>query len=365
VIPAPLIQVWDATGATPLGILTGYAQVTVSDVLNDLGSLTLTFPRDVDGAELLDTEDDRQLKVILPGAPAMWFVNDDDASTWVSDAPESEPIQYTCRSLAGLLDEAVVYPGATFTTQTPGAIIASLFAAAQTRGLLQGLTLTGDATNDASGVAWPTNAPTVTYRVGTSLLAVLKGLADAGLLEWRMNARALEIHRIGGGLDRTLDVVLRPRRDVLAAPLTRSRRSIATAVVVEGASSSFARRTQTLTGRRAREEYVSQTSAPSGSLAAVGDLWLAAHAGADVQMTHDLTDTDGGPLPWVDYRAGDRIQTIAAGTGVSSRRVAQIALSMSPSDTKVTLELGSLLKTAEEQFDAKLRRILPGASSLT
>jgi hypothetical protein len=194
---------------------------------------------------------------------------------------------------------------------------------------------------------------------------VLQGLADAGLIEWRMNARALEIHRVGGGLDRTLDVVLRPRRDVLAAPLTRSRRSISTAVVVEGASSSFARRTQTLTGRRAREEYLSQTSAPSGSLADVGDLYLAAHAGADVQMTHDLTDADGGPLPWVDYRPGDRIQTIAAGAGVTSRRVAQVALSMTPGDTKVTLELGSLLKTAEEVFDAKLRRILPGSSSLT
>jgi hypothetical protein len=365
VIPAPLIQVWDAAGATALGVLARYAQVTISDVFNDLGSLTLTFPRDVEGADLLDTEDDRQLKVLLPGAPAMWFLNDDDSSTWVSDAPESEPVQYTCRSLAGVLDEALVYPAATFTTQTPGAIVASLFADAQSRGLLQGLTLTGDATNDASGTAWPATVPTVTYKAGTSLLAVLKGLAAAGLIEWRMNGRALELHRPAGGLDRTLDVVLRPRRDVLAAPLTRSRRSISTAVIVEGASSSFTRRTQTLAGRRAREEYLSQTSAPSSSLDDVGDLYLAAHAGADMQMTHDLTDTDGGPLPWVDYRPGDRIQTIAAGAGVTSRRVAQVALSMTPGDTKVTLELGSLLKTAEELFDAKLRRILPGDSSLT
>jgi hypothetical protein len=360
-----LVQVWDATGSTALGVLAGYASITVSDVLNDLGSLTLVFPRDVDGGTLLDTDEDRQLKLLLPGAPAMWFLNDDDASTYVSDAPESEPISYTCRSLAGVLDEAVVYPEATFTTATPGAIVASLFAAAQSRGLLQGLTLTGGATLDASGVAWPTNAPTVTYRVGTSLLTVLKGLADAGLLEWRMNARALEVHRVSGGLDRTLDVVLRPRRDVLAAPLTRSRRAVATAVVVEGDAGATVRRTQALTGRRAREEYLSQTSAPSGALNDVGDLYLAAHAAADVQFTHDLTDADESPVPWVAYRPGDRIQTVAAGAGVTSRRVAQVALSMTPEDTKVTLELGSLLKTAEEQFDAKLRRILPGASSLT
>lgn len=367
VIPVPLVEVYDATGATPLGILTGFIDITLSDVLNDVGSMTLTFPRDVAGAELLDVDEDRQLKVSLPGTPAFWYLNDDDSSTWVSDAPESEPVQLTCRSLAGVLDEALVLADdADFTAAdpTPGEIVAGLFAAAQGRGMLQGVTLTGNATVDASGVAWPDTAPAVAYNTGGTLLAVLKGLADAHLLEWRMNGRALELHRPGGGLDRILDLTLRPRRDVLAAPLTRSRRAIATAVVVEGATA-VSRRTQALTGRRAREEYVQQTTAPDDALDAVGDLYLAAHAAADVQMTHDLTDGDGTARPWVDYRPGDRVRTIAAGSGVTSRRVAQVALSMSADDTKVTLELGSLLKSAEEVFDQKLARILPGASALT
>lgn len=364
-IPAPVIEVWDETGSTALGPLTGYSGVTISDVFGDLGSLDLMFPRSVAGAALLDVDADRQVVVRFPGAPPMWFLNDDDASTWVSDDPESEDVRLTCRSLAGVLDEAVVYPAATFTTQTPGVIITTLVTDAQGRGLLQNITVIGGAATDASGVAWPTTVPTVTYRIGTSLLAVLQGLAASGLLEWRMNGRALELHRPAGGLDRTLDVVLRPRRDVLAAPLARSRRSVATAVVVEGASGSTARRTQALTGRRAREEYVSQGTAPSGSLNAVGDLYLAAHAAADLQMTHDLTDADDGPLPWVDYRPGDRLATIAAGPGVARRRLAQVALSMTADDTKVTLELGSLLKSAEERLAQQLQRILPGDSALT
>lgn len=373
-IPVPVIQVWDATGTTALGVLADVISVQISDVFGDLGAMQIEFPRDGQGASLLDVDADRQLKVTFPDCPALWFVNDDDSSTWVSDAPTSETIQLTCRSLAGIMDEAVVLPPGgvgttptdyTFTAPTPGKVVADLFAAAQGRGLLQGVTLSGSATVDASGVAWPVTIPTVAYRTGTTLLDVVKGLASAGVLEWRMNTRVLELHRPAGALDRTPGVTLRPRRDVLAAPLQRSRRSVATAVVIEGASSSTARRTQTLTGRRAREEYVSETTAPSGSLDAVGDLYLAAHAVADLQMTHDLTDGDDTPVPFVDYRAGDRLQTVAAGSGVTTRRVAQIALSMTADETKATLELGSILKSSEEQFAQALQRLLPGDSALT
>ena len=94
----------------------------------------------------------------------------------------------------------------------------------------------------------------------------------------------------------------------------------ATAAVVEGADSVTIRRTQTLPGRRERETYVSETSAPTASLNDVGDIYLAAHATADVQITHDLTDGDDSPLPWVHYRPGDRVLTLGAGTTPVRRR---------------------------------------------
>jgi hypothetical protein len=311
-----MVQVWDEAGSTALGVLRGFTNLTISDVFCDVGSLTLEVPRNVTGAALLDVDADRQIKVSWPGstAPALWFVNDDDQSTWVSDDPLSEPLKLTCRSLAQVLDEALVYPSGgigstptdrTFTAATPGGIVVPLFSEAQGRGFLQGITLAGDATLDASSVAWPATVPTIAYKTGTSLLAVLKGLRDMGLLEWRLADRTLELHRVGGGLDRTLpDRMLRPRRDVIAAPLTRSRRKVATTVVVEGASSATAARTQTLTGRRKREVYVNQSTAPGASLNGVGDLYLAAHAVGDLQMTHDVTDGDTTPVPWVDYRPG-------------------------------------------------------------
>jgi hypothetical protein len=376
VIARPLVQVWDATGTTALGVLAGFTSLTISDVFCDLGSLALETPRDTAGASLLDVDEDRQLRLSWPGtsSPVMWFVNDDDSSTWVSDDPGSEPLKLTCRSLAQLLDEAVVLPPGgvgttptdyTFTTKTPGYIVNALFTQAQGQGWLQGLTLTGSATLDAAGAAWPVTVPTAAYKTGTSLLSVLKGLASAGLIEWRLNGRALEVYKLAGGLDRALTSVLRPRRDVLAAPLTRTRRAVTTDVVIEGSSSATALRTQTLTGRRKRAKYLSQSSVPSGSLNTVGDLYLAAHDTADLQMTHDLTDGDTTPVPWVDYRPGDRILTVAAGAGVTSRRIQQVALAMTATDTKATLELGSLLKTAEEQFAQRLAQIAPGDTTLT
>mgnify|MGYP000187418270 CR=1 FL=1 len=299
-IPIPVLQVWDAAGSTPLGTLGGFVDLTVSEMLGEAGALAFTLTRDTPGADLLDTDEDRQVLLLQPDADPMWWVLDDDSFTWVSDDPASEQIKVTCRSLHALLAEAVVIPSSgigglpaawAWWDQTPGKVVTDLVTSAQGRGLLQGITVSGNATVDATGTAWP-DVLTVNHKAGTTLASVLTALRDAQLMEHRWNGRVLELHRPGGGLDRTLDVVLRPRRDVVSAPVQRSRRTVATATVVEGADSVTVRRTQTLTGRRQRETYVSETSAPSASLNDVGDIYLAAHAAADVQFTHTLTDGD-------------------------------------------------------------------------
>ena len=382
-IPLPILQVFDETGSTGLGVLPGgfTSALAVSDVFGDANTMQFTAPLDGLGASLLDTDDDLQLKLIMPGVAAMWFVVDDDSGTRISDDPGSEPWQFTCRDLTALLDEAVVIPsggiGTTpaewaFSAKTPGEIVKTLFDAAQTRTLIQGCTLTGGAATDAGGDAWPTTH-TITYKAGTTLHSVLTGLRDARLLEWRWNQRALEIFKVGGDLDRTLDgvggnpgpTILRPTRDLIAAPIARSRRGVATAVVIEGAAAANARRTQVLSNRRNREVYVSESNAPSGSLNDIGDLYLAAHDETDVQVTHDVTDGTDNPTPWVDYRCGDRILTAAVGTSVVARRIQQIAVTWSDTGAKATLELGSLLKTQEEIMQTQIRRLLPGEGAVT
>lgn len=375
-IPTPRLQVYNETGSTALSVLGGYTTVTVSQVLNDLGSLQIEFPRDLAGSTPLHVDADRQIKVIYPGLPAMWFLLDDDESTWVSDAPESEPVTVTCRSIAGLLDEAIVLPaggiGATpaeyaFTAPTPGAIVDALFSQAQAQGWLQGLTLLGSttlATQDVSGMAWDV-MPDTTYKLGTTLLSVLKGLSDAQLIEWCFTDRALQLYAPGSGLDRTLSLTLRPGHDVLSAPLQRSRRSVATDVIIEGADGASALSSGPLPGRRRRAVYVSQTTAPASALGQIGDYYREAHAQADVQTTHDLADGDEAPRPWIDYRPGDRIRTAAAGDGVTVKRIAQVAVRHDDSGSSVTLEVGSILEAAEERLARQLSRLVPSAESLT
>jgi hypothetical protein len=373
VIPTPRLQVFNETGATSLSVLRGYTSCTVSQVLSDLGSLALEFPRDLGGAAPLLVDADRQIKVIYPGLAAMWFLLDEDSSTWVSDAPQQEGVTVTCRSLAGLLDEAPVLPAGgigavpaeyAFTAPTPGQIVTTLVAQAQSHGWLQGMTVAGSATLDASGVAWD-SMPDTTYTLGSSLLTVLKGLSDAQVLEWQFSDRVLQLYAPASGLDRTLALTLRPGHDVLSAPLQRSRRAVATDVVVEGADGASVLRSATLPGRRRRGVYVSQTTAPAGALNQIGDYYLGAHSSADVQTTHDLADGDDAPRPWIDYRPGDRIRTTAAGGGVTVERIAQVAVRHDDSGSTPTLEVGSILEAAEEKFARQLSRLLPSAESLT
>jgi hypothetical protein len=377
VIPYPILKVWDETGSTGLAVLGGYQSVTISEVLSGEGSLQLEVPRSSVGAEHLDVDEDRQLSVTIPyegGAVTSWWVLDDDASTWISDDPATETLRITGRGLSALLDDALVPPsGGVGTTpaewawaaETPGKIVTDLVTSAQARGLLQGVTVSGTATVDASGVAWPTTV-TVTHKAGATLSSVVKALVEARLLETRWDGRELELHRWAGGLERHQPVMLRPGRDVTSAPVARSRKAVATAVLVLGAADATARRTQALTGRRAREAFVSESKAASGVLDSLGDLYLGAHGAADVQLTHEVTDAADGSRPWVDYRPGDWILTRAAGLQVVERRVSQIALSVSGSGgVKATLELGSIMKTWEERMSAQIDRLLPGDGVVT
>lgn len=362
-IPAPIFQVWNEDGSVGLSTLEAVPEWAISDVLNDVGSLTLQVVPEVNGLPVAGVADlmvdaDRQIRAILQGAPDMWFLLDDDGWQGISDAPGSEPRSIACRSLAAVADEVHLTAAATYTGESPGHPVADLFADAQARGFLQNLTLAGDDALDAGGHAWP-DTVTVTFRAGTSLLAMLKSLADARLLEWRMNGRVLEIHKPGGDLDRTLPGLLQPGGDVRSAPIQRSRKAVATdALVVDNAGNTVAR-AQSLTGRRRREVLVQQSDDADPDT--LGDLYLAAHADPDVQLSHDLQDGDTTPVPWVDYRPGDRILTVAAGSPASSCRVAQLAMGRSGEQTTVNAELGSLIQDAEERFAGQLAHLQPGA----
>lgn len=371
-LPAPTFEVWDEDGSSKLGFLAG----TISPVLNSqfcaVGSLRFGIPRDVTGASLiLDPDVDRQIRVVQAGCPDEWFLVDEDSFEGASEDARTEPVTFTCRSLAGVLDETWVVPsggvGTTpaewaFTAPTPGEIITTLIAESQSLGHVENVTVAGGAVTDADGDAWAV-MDDVTYKAGTSLLTILTGLATQQLLEWRMNGRELELYVPGGGLDRSPDLTFRPRREVTSAPITNSRRSVVTDVLTEGAGGSTSLRTQALTGRRRRGAYLSQTQTPSAAIDQLGDFYLAAHAVADNQMTHKLTDAPGAPLPGADYRCGDRVKTPAAFGAITRRRVQQIAVAWDAGE--VTVELGSLLSTTEERFAAQLSRLLPGESSLT
>lgn len=86
----------------------------MSSVFSDIGVLQFSIPRDV-VKSLLDTDEDRQIKVVMSGVnDPFWFAYDDDASTWISDAPESELVSVAARD-----------PGRYLTNAKPPSIIGS------------------------------------------------------------------------------------------------------------------------------------------------------------------------------------------------------------------------------------------------
>ncbi|MBT0771804.1 hypothetical protein KIH74_22880 [Kineosporia sp. J2-2] len=357
-----MFQVYNETGAAGLSVLEAVTDWAISDVLCDVGALSLTLPLDTVGAEHLLVDADRQVRVLMAGAPDMWFVADDDAWAGVSDHPGSELRQVACRGLAAVFDEWFLDGAVTFENRNPGDVVATVFAAGQSAGFFQGVTLLGGGTADASGNPWPTSF-NVDYDADKSLLAIMKQLTDARLMEWRMVGRQLRIYAPNGLLS-SLPGVLQPGGDVLSAPVTRSRRSVATHVQVAGDEATPPTiRSQALPGRRQRMTLLQQPTDSAVDPAVAGDLYLAAHAAPDVQLSHELADSADW-VPWVTYRPGDQLPTVAAGDGVELWRVQQVAARGGVDGVQISVELGSLLKVAEERLADQVAVLSPGVRVL-
>lgn len=125
--------------------------------------------------------------------------------------PTKDTVDVTLVSNASRLGDAVVLPNVSedgtelstdeqkrvFSDQTPGAIVEAVLDEAAARGFGADLSpLPGSiATYDSSGARW-TNTSTLTVQGGTTLEKVLQELVDAGVLEWRINGRTLQLGNV-------------------------------------------------------------------------------------------------------------------------------------------------------------------------
>lgn len=349
----------------------------ISSVFSDCGTISLKYPSYGINFDLL--KDDVELAVIVDGVEYLPMrskieqIEGDDAS---EDGGSGTAFlwTFTCRTLAGRLQEAVVYPSLwtitpvlpdpaqiEFTSATPGAILITLFETAQSRGALQWLSWNFTSTHDSNGVAWGSTFD-IQFSIGTDYYTAVMDLVQANGMDFKFMGRQMNAFKVGTlSVDRTVTnppLIFTKGRDMEESPRKLSTRDLSTAILVTGDNNIFTERISDssfldLWGRR--ESYQSLDNITTvASLEEYGDELLAT-ANVELQeITHSLYfQVDENPQPVRDFEVGDWAWS-DVGNGLERHRIIQWVFSLDQQDNSDNFE-GSV--TLNDLVDEQLTKL--------
>lgn len=347
--------------------------------LNDTPSLTLNYGVVGARADLLGQPVELAVEVSGDGG-ATWTEPDDCRFVYVRDG--RDPIKtadtyaveapgYVWRlGKARVLDEGLATEEGrrVFADMTPGGIIATLWDEAQNRGALDGMTLVGSEALDAAGVAWGTTL-TRDYELGADYLTVLRELAEAGWLDFRMSGRSLKLWRPDTALatDRTVggsQVTVTPAH-VTEAPFRRTWEGLADFLRVQGDAGAYVDLTNpgALAPWGRWEDYATQGGVTdTGTLTAMGERYQTLTEGVRAEYTQGLALGGDAPRPFLDFFAGDYIWSRSL-TGAPARyRVRQVTLQKEGSTVQGNVVLNDRFLEADIRTQRALTAITGGAT---
>lgn len=323
------LRAYTPNGAT-LGPLPAPTDLSASMVLNDLGALSLSYEVGAARADLLgqpmevalETSSDNGVTWAEPPSARFLYLRDG------RDPVKRDAYKVECPGYGSRLAKALVpFTGLNtdgrreFTAQTPGQILHPLLSEAQTRGALTGITWNFTTATDSGGVAW-VNPQNISYEPGKDLLTVLRELADLGFVDWRMNARVLEVYNPGSvamAADKTTGaspVSLRFGRDLSEAPFRRTWEALADTALVGGDEGTWVERTAAgaLKPWGRQENYVSASGVTDpGTLNVIGDASLVTTSTERIEYTFGLEFGRAAYLPFRDYSVGQFIWALTSG----------------------------------------------------
>jgi len=337
-----------APNGAKLGPLPTPEDASVSIPLNDLGAVSLKYPPRGARTDLLG----QPLEVTVE-------VSHDQGLTWAEppdgrflylrdgrDPLQDDAFSVECPAYVTRLDKALVGTAGlddegkrSFTDATPGAILLPLLQEAQARGALTGMSWSFTATHDSSGAPWAAEAAqSVSYDVGVSILAILLGLAEAALVDFRTNGRALEVFNpesaTGMGADRTLGatpVTLRPGRDLTEAPFRRTWEGLADTALVQGDAGTYLERTNgaALQPWGRQETFITASGVTdTGTLQVLADAHLSLTAEERAEFTVGLDFARAVHLPLRDYAPGEWVNRVTELGALERVRVRQLTLTL-------------------------------------
>lgn len=367
------LRLYDRNGTTLLGLLPEPISWSMSAEFSEVGALTFEYPTTGLNAGLIA----ELREVALVDAEGDEYVNSRFVITGIDRdrIATTGTIGVTARSILWRLDTALAYPeggiasgevARYFDNQTAGSILKTLIDSAQARGALAGLTYDFGVSADSNAQAWGLST-TQEYPARSTILSVIRGLADLGLVEVETIGRNLSATKADGtGTDKTTGnnpIVLRYGYNLTEAPESTDGSVIAGAVLVEAEGGLLVERTNATTlSTYGRLETALTASGidDTATVNAVGDTYLGTLADADRQLTVGLTLQDGAPAPLVDFIPGDYVYT-QTNTGLERVRVRQITLSMSGGVLTASATLGDRLYENDIRVARRIAAITSGS----
>lgn len=356
-----------------------YTNLSVMDLINDVGSFSFSWNLNSPGASNLISDTALQMAVCIDfkdgnGFTEVWRgLYEQD--TYDPSMNESALVQANGRSMVAILDQAVVYPQAglgstttswSFTGASPGNIMNTLITAAKARGCFPSLTTTFTNGQDSSGAAW-LHGYTNAFSAGTSYLSLLIGLAQGGLCDFNMTGTALNIYNPGTTLatDRSTTVVLRRAREIITVPTQRDRTQLGTAMLAIGDNGLNVEVTAPTLGTLGRyETYLGQggvndsatlTSFATQAIASVDDQQIS-------QTPTGIFNVNlGTPRPWKDFFPGDYISIDVSGTPTKYRATTWTMQASTGGPTFFQPTLNDVFYDREVLFNNQLNNITGGS----
>lgn len=355
--------------------LPDFSNAQVQDKLNDENAWTLKYDRGGRNFDQLIQDADMSVKFFVDGSQIFEGVLEEDNWDEISD---DTPVALAGRSWAGQFEFAKVYPKGgvnakpaewPFTNATPGKIFIDLLNAAHARGTVPNLTVNFTATTDSNGQPWAASSNlSITYKAGASLLDILKNFGTAGIADWRMNGKVLNMYNPRTFLGDQSGVIFRRGRDIKAAPRSRSRRKLGTVYLVGGDENVTVERVDSsaVAARGRKEQFVSQGGVQdTGTLAVVGDLNLTVFSANRMSKTHSLIfkkDFADQPRPWIDYVPGDYVGTDLVGTPENYRLIAMTVSMDANGFLAGEITLNDVFEEREILLDDALTKLTGGSS---
>lgn len=350
-----------APNSTLIGSLPHPLSVDISVPLNDMPSLTMTYPVQGSGSEMLEDACEVAVEFLNPLTgdyvehPGFRFIN---IRKSYDLAARPQTVNYTMPHYGWMLRKARFTNQSllnaegkrAFTNATPGTIMKAIIDEAHARANIPGLTYTFSAAVDSAGLAWPGSTVfTGSYDYGQDAWSILDSFVNQGLVDYRFDGRELELYAPDTFLRRDFSgdtgINFHVPVNHLEEPVEQTDEDKAQYVIAIGDGGRSAAWPNNTTGTfpwGKWEEVVNAGGVTSPTmLTSIATKGTQVRDAARTQRIKQIIWKDGLPIPFYDYRPGDmvRVRTTTGATTESARIVAMTISTTDPYNlvTHITL----------------------------